>query len=184
MSLTLSTMQKLGNSAPDFSLPDVRSSKTTKLSDHGGKPLLIIFICNHCPYVVHIIQPLADLANQYQEAGFAVVAISANDVANYSQDSPENMKIFAAQYGFKFPYCYDESQQIAKSYDAACTPDFFVFDSNHKLRYRGQMDGSRPGNDVAINGVDIKAALDAVLNDEHVSEQQLPSMGCSIKWKV
>ena len=183
MSLTLSTMQELGNSAPDFSLPDVRSSKTISLSDYVGQPLLIMFICNHCPYVLHLIQPLADLANQYQQQGFAVIAISSNDISSHPQDSPENMQLFAERHGFEFAYCFDESQQTARSYDAACTPDFFVYDLDHRLRYRGQMDGSRPGNDVAINGADLTAALDAVLNGDDVSDQQLPSMGCNIKWK-
>ena len=183
MSLTLSTMQELGSSAPDFSLPDVRSTKTIGLSDFTGQPLLIMFICNHCPYVVHLIQPLADLANQYQHRGFAVIAISSNDISSHPQDSPENMQLFAEQYGFNFVYCFDESQHTARSYNAACTPDFFVYDRNHRLRYRGQMDGSRPGNDVAIDGQDLTAALDAVLNGKQISDQQSPSMGCNIKWK-
>lgn len=183
MSLTLSTMQKLGSSAPNFSLPDVRTSTTINLSDHATQPLLIMFICNHCPYVVHLIQPLAELANRYQQAGYAAIAISSNDMQSHPQDSPENMKLFSEQHGFEFAYCYDGSQQTAKAYDAACTPDFFIYDRDHKLRYRGQMDGSRPANDVAITGADLKAALDAVLNGDDVSEQQLPSVGCNIKWK-
>jgi len=183
MSLTLSTMRPLGSSAIDFSLPDVRSSKWVSLGEYSKQPLLLMFICNHCPFVVHIADKMTALANHYQEAGFGVIAISANDALSYPQDGPGKMQIFAERYEFEFAYCYDESQQTAKNYDAVCTPDFFVYDQTHKLRYRGQMDGSRPGNDIAVTGENLEAALKAVLSGNLVNEKQLPSMGCNIKWK-
>lgn len=178
-----STMQNLGTIAHPFELPDTASNnKAVSLSNFTDKPLLLMFICNHCPFVIHIIEPLVALANSAQRRGFAVVAISSNDAQTYPQDSPENMAIFAQQYGFEFPYCYDESQSVAKSYGAACTPDFFIYDRAHKLSYRGQMDGSRPGNNVAPEGAELIAALDSVFNNVPVTVEQIPSIGCSIKW--
>jgi len=185
-----STMQSLGSAAPEFSLPDMRfygessnSTNLVSLQDFNDKPVLIMFICNHCPYVIHVMRPLAALANQYQSKGFAVIAISSNDVDGYPQDGPEAMCAFAKEYDFEFPYAYDESQQVAKDYGAACTPDFFVYDSNHRLSYRGQMDGSRPSNQVPVDGSQLQNAMQAVLDGVAVVAEQIPSMGCNIKWK-
>ncbi len=184
MVATYSTMQELGNDAPGFSLPNVRSNNTlVDLQQFADKPLLIMFICNHCPFVLHIMPELAELANKYMEQGFAAIAISSNDVVTYPQDSPQKMAEFADQYAFQFPYCYDESQQVAKDYDAACTPDFFVYDQQHKLRYRGQMDDSRPSNDLPVTGHDLEAAMQAILDSELPDSNQQPSIGCNIKWR-
>jgi len=180
-----STMQALGSAAPGFSLPDVTAANADyDLQDHTDKPLLVMFICNHCPYVVHLVTELAELANQALRDGFAVVAISSNDAINYPQDGPDAMADFADQYGFKFPYLYDQTQQVAKSYGAACTPDFFVFDAKHCLRYRGQMDNSRPGNGKAVTGDELSAALIAVASGKAVDSNQTPSVGCNIKWRA
>jgi len=182
-----STMQTLGSAAHAFQLPDTAPEKIStntlvSLSSYAEQPLLLMFICNHCPFVVHVIEPLVALANSAQRQGFAVVAICANDVQAYPQDSPENMAIFAQRYGFEFPYCYDQSQTVAKAYGAACTPDFFIYDRAHKLQYRGQMDASRPGNDVIPDGADLNAAIDSVLNNTPLTKEQVPSIGCGIKW--
>lgn len=178
-----STMQNLGSSAYSFELPDVANTNTlVRLADYVDQPVLLMFICNHCPYVIHIIEPLVKIANSAQQQGFAVFAICSNDAQAYPQDSPENMAIFADTYGFEFPYCYDQSQSVAKDYAAACTPDFYIYDRNHQLSYRGQMDASRPGNDVIPNGNELKAALDNVLTGTPVAQQQTASVGCSIKW--
>lgn len=181
---TASTMLELGTSAPDFSLPNVDGS-TVSLSDVSGKAgLLVAFICNHCPFVVHIRDEFAKFANEYQEKGIAVVAISSNDVENYPQDSPEKMKEEADAHGYTFPYLYDGDQSVAQAYKAACTPDLFLFDGDTKLVYRGQFDGSRPGNGVPVTGKDLRAACDAVLSGAAIPEPQIPSIGCNIKWKA
>ena len=183
MSATNSTMQSLGSSVPSFSLLNVSTNSQLHLSNFVGKPLLIMFICNHCPYVIHLIKELAVLANEYQKKGFGVIAISSNDVDNYPQDSPQVMVKFAQQYGFEFPYCYDESQQVAINFQAACTPDFFIYDQTHNLVYRGQMDSSRPSNEITVTGEDLRKALTAADKNEAVDTQQIPSVGCNIKWK-
>ena len=183
MVLTPSTMLPLGTPAPDFALPDAQG-QTHRLSDFADAPaLLVIFMCNHCPYVKHVRSALADLAREYQQRGVAVVGINPNDVANYSDDSPEKMIEEIKSAGYTFPYLVDESQEVAKAYKAACTPDFYVFDRERKLVYRGQMDDSRPGNDQPLNGEDLRAALDAVLAGEPAPADQKPSIGCNIKWK-
>lgn len=183
---TLSTMQQLGTAATDFALPDYQQAqpKPVSLADYAGRPILIAFICNHCPYVVHIAKQFAEFAQQYQAKGLQVVAINSNDVANYPADSPENMAEFSAQYKFTFPYLFDESQDVAKTYGAACTPDFFLYDEQHKLVYRGQFDSARPGNSEVVDGADMRQAVDALLAGQDVSHDQIASMGCNIKWKV
>lgn len=181
---TESTMVSLGTQAPDFSLPDT-NGKTNRLADfRSSKVLLVAFICNHCPYVKHVREGFAKLARDYQSKGVAVVGINSNDVSTYPDDSPENMKKEITLAGYTFPYLYDETQSVAKAYKAACTPDFFVFDSVRKLVYRGQMDGSRPGNDIPVTGADLRAALDAALTGTPISANQRPSLGCNIKWKA
>lgn len=184
MSRTPSTMLATGTQAPDFKLPEPVSGQTISLTDFRGKPLLVVFSCNHCPYVIHILESITEYANEAVTKGLSVVMINANDVDNYADDSPEKMIDLSNQYGFQFPYLYDESQTVAIAYRAACTPDFFLFNAQHELVYRGQYDGSRPGNDVAVTGVDLKAASDAVLQSLPIEVNQLPSMGCNIKWKV
>ena len=180
---TASTMLSLGTNAPDFSLPNIDGS-TVSLSDVAGKPgLLVIFMCNHCPFVVHLRDELARFANEYQEKGLAIVGISSNDVATHPDDSPEKMAEEAKSAGYTFPYLYDENQDVAKSYQAACTPDFFLFDSNQELVYRGQFDDSRPESGTPVTGADMRAACDAVLAGQPVSAEQTPSIGCNIKWK-
>ncbi len=183
MARTPSTMLELGSPAIDFSLPEPLTGKTVSLSDFAGKPLLVAFICNHCPYVLHIIDEFAAFAREYGEKGLQVVAINANDVANYPDDSPEKMVEMAKAKQFSFPYLFDESQETAKAYRAACTPDFFLFDADGKLVYRGQFDGARPKNDVPVTGEDMRAAADAVLAGQTPDEDQKPSLGCNIKWK-
>lgn len=179
-----STMVPLGTLAPDFALPNVVSGQTIRLAQaKSDKATVVMFICNHCPYVKHVNNQLVALANNYQPKGVAFIAISSNDVANYPQDSPEKMKEAAETLTYPFPYLFDETQDVARAYDAACTPDFFIFDSQMKLAYRGQLDGSRPGNTVPVTGADVRAALDAVLAGELPSPNQTPSMGCNIKWK-
>ena len=180
---TASTMLSLGTSAPAFSLPNVDGSNVS-LSDFAGKPLLVIFMCNHCPFVVHLRSALASFADDYQAKGLAVVGISSNDVEGYPQDGPEEMKQEAVSAGYKFPYLYDADQSVAKAYKAACTPDFFLFDKDHSLVYRGQFDSSRPGNEVPVTGEDLRVACDAVLNGNDVSAVQKPAIGCNIKWKA
>lgn len=184
MALTPSNMMPLGTSAPDFSLPDTVTGACLSFSDIQGEiATVVMFICNHCPYVKHINDELVRLGNDYGNKGVGFVAISANDVENYPEDSPEKMKSLAEELGYPFPYLYDESQSVAKAYDAACTPDFFVFDANAGCVYRGRLDGSTPGNDVPVTGEDLRAALDMVLAGESVSEEQQPSVGCNIKWR-
>lgn len=180
---TASTMLPLGTEAPDFELPDTEGN-TVRLDDFEDAPaLLVVFMCNHCPYVKHVREGLVELTRKYMDKGVAVVAISSNDVEAYPQDSPERMKQEAEQHGYPFPYLYDETQEVAKAYRAACTPDFYVFDEDQKLVYRGQMDDSRPGSDVPVTGKDLRAALDAVLEGRPVPGDQKPSAGCNIKWK-
>lgn len=179
---TASTMLPLGTTAPDFALQDTDGS-TVKLSDFkDAKALLIVFMCNHCPYVKHVAPGLQELAAEYQQKGVAVVGISSNDAAGYPDDSPEKMAEEKAERGYTFPYLYDADQAVAKSYHAACTPDFYVFDAKHRLAYRGQMDDSRPKTDRPVTGADLRAALDALLAGEEPAETQTPSIGCNIKW--
>jgi len=182
MAETPSTMLQLGTPAPDFSLPDTEGG-TVALSDFADREaLLVMFICNHCPFVQHVRQELASLGKEYEQRGVGIVAISSNDVKNYPQDGPEAMREEKRRAGYTFPYLYDESQEVAKAYRAACTPDFFVFDRQRRLAYRGQLDDSRPGNGIPVSGKDLRAALDAVLAGRPVSEDQRPSIGCNIKW--
>lgn len=183
MARTESNMLPLGTKAPNFSLPDTITGDNILLDDYNDNALLIMFICNHCPFVIHVIDEIVNITNEYSERGIDFIAISANDVDNYPQDSPKNMKVFAEDHNFNFPYLYDESQEVAKAYDAACTPDFYLFDKDRILVYRGQMDGSRPGNSVSNDGVDLRNALNAVLAGDTISPVQLPSVGCNIKWK-
>jgi peroxiredoxin len=183
MAETPSTMLPLGTRAPDFDLPDP-SGQRHKLSDFAAAPALVVaFICNHCPFVQHIRQGLAQFARDYAGRGVAMVAISANDVQAYPDDSPERMAEQAAAAGYVFPYLYDESQAVAKAYRAACTPDFYLFDRERRLVYRGRLDGSRPGNSVPVTGGDLRAAVDAVLAGRSVAPDQKPSLGCNIKWR-
>jgi len=180
---TASTMLPLGAEAPDFSLPNLDGS-TVSLSDCREAPaLLVMFICNHCPFVKHIAAELAALGRDYGARGVAVVGINSNDVENYADDSPEMMRREAETQGYTFPYLYDETQEVAKAYRAACTPDFFLFDGDRKLVYRGQLDSSRPGSGIPVTGEDLRAALDAVLAGAAVAETQRASIGCNIKWK-
>jgi peroxiredoxin len=179
-----STMLELGTEAPDFRLPDAVTGRTVARDDfRDASALLVMFICNHCPFVKHVREELARLGREYGERGVAVVAINANDVERYPQDGPGPMKDEAETAGYPFPYLFDESQDVARAYRAACTPDFFLFDGERKLAYRGQLDGSRPGNDEPVSGRDLRAALDRVLAGESVPEEQIPSIGCGIKWK-
>ncbi len=183
MAVTPSTMLPLGTQAPDFSLPDTEG-KTVSLDDFKDAPaLLVVFMCNHCPYVIHVREGLAQLARDYQKKGVAIVGINATDVSSFPQDSPDKMKEEVRAVGYVFPYLYDESQEVAKAYHAACTPDFFLFDKERKLVYRGQMDGSRPNSGIPVTGEDLRCALDAVLEGRPVPGEQKPSMGCNIKWK-
>jgi peroxiredoxin len=183
MAETPSTMLPLGTSAPDFSLPDP-SGKLVSLNDFkDARALLVAFICNHCPYVKHIQKQFASLAKEYQARGVGVVAINSNDVESYPEDRPEKMAEEIKQAGYTFPYLYDESQQVAKAYRAACTPDLYLFDRDHRLVYRGQFDDSRPGNGRPVSGADLRTALDAVLAGGAVPGNQKPSVGCNIKWK-
>lgn len=184
MAAVASTMRELGTLAADFSLPDVTNRNSVcALSAATDKPVLLMFICNHCPYVLHLIDQLVPLANQAQDDGFAVFAIASNDIEAYPQDAPPEMRKFAKQHGFKFPYLFDASQEIAKAYGAACTPDFFVYSRAHRLQYRGQMDNSRPSNTHAVTGADLNAALSAVLANKSTVDKQVPSIGCNIKWR-
>ncbi len=182
MARTPSTMLPLGTPAPTFSLPDTEGS-TVSLADYAGRPLLVMFLCNHCPFVIHLRAALADFAREYTERGLGVVAIMSNDVATHPADHPDRMREEKASAGYVFPYLYDEDQAAARAYDAACTPDFFLFDATHHLAYRGQFDASRPSLDTPVTGADLRAACDAVLAGEAPSPDQLPSLGCNIKWK-
>ena len=185
MARTNSTMLPLGTAAPDFALPDVVSGNTVTLADFkNSSALLVAFLCNHCPYVKHIQAGLTQLAKDMQARGVGVVAISANDVANYSDDSPEKMREEARRAGYTFPYLYDESQSVALAYRAACTPDFFLFDGAQRLVYRGQMDDARRANALPVTGKSLREAVDAVLSGKTVDAKQIPSLGCNIKWKA
>jgi peroxiredoxin len=183
MSLTPSTMLPLGTVAPSFRLPDTDGTVVTLDDFKGASAFLVIFLCNHCPYVKHVRHELAQLVKEYQAKQVAVVGISSNDATSYPDDGPAMMVKEKSQIGYTFPYLYDETQSVALAYEAACTPDFYVFDKGRKLVYRGQMDGSRPGNPVPVTGTDLKAALDAVLSGKPVGADQRPSLGCNIKWK-
>ena len=184
MSLTPSNMMPLGTKAPDFELPDVVSGRAVRLEDiRSDTATVVMFICNHCPYVKHVQDELVKLARDYQPRGVALVAISSNDVRHYPADSPEKMKQTAESAGYPFPYLYDESQDVARAYQAACTPDFYVFDGDMTCVYRGRLDGATPGNDVPVTGEDLRAALDCVLAGRKPDAMQKPSMGCNIKWK-
>ena len=182
MVLTPSAMVALGTPAPDFALPDTDGRIVTK-SEFQGKPLLVIFLCNHCPYVKHVANDLAVLTRRYMDKGVAVVGISSNDVANYPDDSPAKMTVEKRHRGYAFPYLYDESQAVARAYRAECTPDFFLYDKSHRLVYRGQMDDSRPKNGKPVTGADLTRAVDNLLAGKPQAEPQIPSMGCNIKWK-
>jgi peroxiredoxin len=184
MARTPSTMLPLGTQAPDFKLMNVDGHEVA-LADFAGKPaLLVMFMCNHCPFVIHVAEELARLSSEYMARGVAVVGINANDTATHPADSPERMVAEAEERGYQFPYLFDETQEVAKAYRAACTPDFFLFDRDRKLVYRGQLDDSRPGNGVPVTGKDLRAALDAVLAGKKPAEEQRASLGCNIKWKA
>ncbi len=184
MALTESNMLPLGTKAPDFRLPDTVSGKELTFADvRGERGTVVMFICNHCPYVKHVNHELVRLANDYLPKGIGFVAISSNDVENYPDDSPDKMRAQALELGYPFPYLYDETQEVARAYDAACTPDFYLFDANDRLVYRGRLDDSRPGSEVPVTGKDLRTALDALLAGRSVPEPQYPSMGCNIKWK-
>lgn len=185
MSLTPSNMLELGTKAPSFSLPDTISRETYSLDQlKGERGTIIMFICNHCPYVKHVNEEIVRLANDYRIHGFSFVAISSNDAKAYPQDNPQEMFRTARQLNYPFPYLYDETQEVAKAYDAACTPDFYVFDEALRLVYRGQLDDSRPKNGIPTSGRSLREALDALLNNRAVSKDQKPSMGCNIKWRT
>lgn len=184
MARTASTMLALGTTAPDFSLPDVVSGKTiTRDQIAGPRGLLVMFLCAHCPFVQHVNPQLGRLGRDYEGRGLGIVAIGSNDAETYPDDAPPGLRAQASEHGFPFPYLYDETQEIARAFHAACTPEFFLFDADQKLVYRGQLDGSRPGNGIAVDGRDLRAALDNVLAGKPVAAQQQPSVGCSIKWK-
>ncbi|HHM04269.1 MAG TPA: thioredoxin family protein [Gammaproteobacteria bacterium] len=183
MARTPSTMLELGTPAPQFRLPDTDGTWVSRDDFKDARGLLVVFMCNHCPYVLHIREALADFAREYQARGLAMVGINANDVERYPDDSPEKMAQEKARAGYSFPYLFDATQEVAKAYRAACTPDFFLFDESHKLVYRGQFDDARPGNDVPVTGRDLRAAAAALLAGQHIDTDQKPSLGCNIKWK-
>jgi thiol-disulfide isomerase/thioredoxin len=184
MVATPSTMVSLGTPAPEFSLPDTISGQTMSLDElKSDVATVVMFICNHCPYVKHIQEGLIQIAQDYQPEGVSFIAISSNDVEQYPEDGPEAMKEVAQRLGYPFPYLFDETQEVAKAYSAVCTPDIFIFDEEMKLVYRGQFDDARPSNNISVTGKDVRKAIDALLNDQPVDTQQKPSVGCSIKWK-
>ena len=184
MALTHSSMLALGTTIPDFELPDVTSGEMIRPDQFAGQHgLLVMFICRHCPYVIHVQQELRRLGRDYAGKSLGVIAIGSNDVDNYPDDHPDRLRAMARELEFTFPYCYDETQAVAKAFTAACTPDFFLFDKAQKLAYRGQLDDSRPGNGKPVTGKDLRAAIDAVLADRPVTRDQRPSAGCNIKWK-
>ena len=175
---------ELGQKAPHFQLLDVVSGTEVSTEDvRSAHALLVMFVCNHCPFVIHVEEELAKLGRDYGPKGVAMVAICSNDVENYPDDSPDKMRLFAKEKGWQFPYLFDEDQSVAKAYYAACTPDFYLFDANQELVYRGQLDESRPGNDISVTGEDLRGAIDAILEGEPVPPEQRPSLGCNIKWK-
>ena len=184
MALTESTMLPIGTEAPDFTIPDTVSHAPRTLSDLvGEKGTLVYFICNHCPYVIHTIEELVRVANDYAEKDISSFAISSNNADKYLLDSPDNMTAFAERFNFTFPYLYDEDQSVARAYDAACTPDLYLFDGNNKLYYRGRLDGNRPGSGTDPDGKDLRAAIDNLLAGKPAPVKQYPSAGCGIKWK-
>ncbi|MCW8981209.1 MULTISPECIES: thioredoxin family protein [Altibacter] len=184
MARTESNMLPLGTQAPDFTLLNTVTAKPVRLADvRGEKGTVVMFICNHCPFVKHVNEEIVRVANDYRVTGFGFVAISSNDVETHPQDGPAEMWQTARKYNYPFPYLYDDTQEVAKAYDAACTPDFYLFDSDLKLIYRGQLDNSRPGNGIPVNGRDLREALDNVLNNNPQRKDQKPSIGCNIKWK-
>ncbi len=184
MALTPTLNIPLGFKAPEFNLLDTISGNNYSFQDlKGEKGTLVMFICNHCPYVIHIREELVRLANDYKDKGIGFIAISSNDAVNYPDDAPDKMKLLGEQLNFPFPYLYDETQDVARAYDAVCTPDFDLFDSNDNCVYRGRLDDSRPGKDIPVTGKDMREALDSVLNGKDIPERQMPSMGCNIKWK-
>lgn len=183
MVMTPSNMMALGTQAPDFSLTNAIDGKTVSLGDFKGrKALLVMFICNHCPFVVHVRDQFGKIESEYTSRGLSIVAINSNDLKNHANDGPEHMKTLATEMGWSFPFLFDDTQNVAKAYSAACTPDIFLFDESHKLVYRGQLDGSRPSNDVPVTAEDLRAAIEAVLEGRSVPEDQKPSVGCNIKW--
>ncbi|WP_350290743.1 thioredoxin family protein [uncultured Croceitalea sp.] len=184
MAMTPSNMLSLGTIAPDFNLLDTISAKTLGLQElKGDKATVLMFICNHCPFVIHVNPEIAKLGLEYKAKGIGFIAISSNDIENYPQDAPHLMTKVAQREGYSFPYLYDETQEVAKAYDAACTPDFYLFDAELKLAYRGQLDDSRPGNGLPLNGTDLRNAMDNLLEGITIDENQKPSIGCNIKWK-
>lgn len=185
MVLTASTMLALGTSAPAFELPDVVTGQTISLETFSGKSaLLIMFICRHCPFVKHVQAELAKIGTDYADSGLGIVAISANDAEKYPDDAPDSLKEMVCELGFTFPLCFDETQEVSKTYTAACTPDFFLFDGDRRLVYRGQLDDSRPGNAIPVTGADLRGAIDTVISDATMlALAQKPSIGCNIKWK-
>ena len=184
MARTPSVMIPLGSKASEFQLPDTKSGSSVSLNkSKGEKATVLMFICNHCPFVKHVNPELIRMANDYSNKGVSFIAISANDVAQYPDDGPDTMKKIAIELKYPFPYLYDESQDVAKAYQAACTPDFFIYDKDLKLAYRGQLDSSRPGNDIPLTGSNMRGALENIVNNKPVSENQIPSIGCNIKWK-
>lgn len=179
-----SVMLPLGTPAPAFDLRDVVNGQTYSLDSFSDKTaLLVMFICRHCPYVVHVEEELAKIGRDYRDTGLGIIAISSNDPVGYPDDAPPKLKEMALRLGFPFPFCHDETQDVAKAYRAVCTPDFYLFDRNQQLAYRGQLDDSRPGNHKPVNGRDLRTAIDALLTDKPVESNQKPSIGCSIKWK-
>jgi peroxiredoxin len=184
MALTASTMLELGTSAPDFALVDVVSRQTISLATFTEQSaLLVMFICRHCPFVKHVQEELAALGQDFQRKGLGIVAISSNDAVNYPEDTPDKLRDMALTLGFTFPFCYDETQEVAKAYSAACTPDFFLFDRDRHVVYRGQLDDSRPSNGLPVTGADLRAAIEATLSNQPISTEKKPSIGCNIKWK-
>ena len=184
MALTPSTMLELGTKAPDFALIEPATQKVVKLSDFEGQSVLVAFICNHCPYVILIKNAFSKFAHQYQAKGLQVIAINANDIHNYPEDSPLNMISDVKDFEYSFPYLYDDTQEIAKQYHAACTPDFFMFDAEHKLFYRGQFDSARPNSGIPVTGEDIIKAAEQLLSGKAEPDMQIASLGCGIKWKA
>ncbi|MFT5964013.1 MAG: peroxiredoxin [Flavobacterium sp.] len=185
MSRTASKMLALGTKAPEFFLKDMKSGTASFSFDDlkGDKGTLVMFICNHCPFVLHVIEEVVMIANDYRVQGLGVITISSNDAVNYPQDAAKLMTAFAFENNFEFPYLYDETQEVAKAYDATCTPDFFLFDNQDKLMYRGQLDDSRPGNGIPLSGSDLRGAIDGVIYNRIINPEQKPSIGCNIKWK-
>jgi len=183
VSLTPSSEAEIGQSAPSFSLPDPRTGSAVELSSYQGQPVMVVFMCNHCPYVVHLLDGLVKAANQLADQGIATIAISSNSIVSHPQDGPDLMAALATEKNFSFPYLYDESQEVAKAYGAVCTPDFYLYDAGHSLYYRGQFDDSRPGSNESVTGESLLKAATAMLNGDSAATNVKPSVGCSIKWK-